>query len=267
VSIVKELEGKEFCLSLSGGGALGFAHLGVLSNLEKYNLAPSEILGTSMGGIIGALYSIGLKESEITNIVSEFASITRWVKFSFNGNAIIDTKKIEKIFNSIFGNKKLSDTKIPLKIVATEFATSKKRVFQAGDNIKITDALLATMAIPGIFKEHIIEDKVYVDGFLCENLPILEATKENILAIDVLGKNSFDTTLPNNFFKTQNVIEMFEKSMRTLIYNQTQTNLKLVNSKVFLLEPITKEYKTFSFHKLTELRELGLNLLGGCKVK
>lgn len=261
MNLVDELKSKEFSLALSGGGALGFAHLGILSDLEKYNLMPSEILGTSMGGIIGALYAVGLKESEITNIVKEFASVTKWVKFSFSGNAIIDTSKIEGIFKSIFGSKKLSDTKIPLKIIATEFATSKKRVFQANDNIKITDALLATMAIPGIFKEHIIDNKIYVDGFLCENLPILEATKKNILAVDVLGKNSFETDLPNNFFKTQNVIEMFEKSLRTLIYNQTQTNLKLINKQIYLVEPTTKDYKTFSFHKLDELREKGLNLL------
>jgi len=260
MSIVKELQNTPFSLALSGGGALGFAHLGVLSDLEKYNLTPSEILGTSMGGIIGALYSIGLTEKEITEVVSEFASITRWVKFSFGGNAIIDTHRVEKIFKFIFGSKKLDETKIPLKIIATEFKTSKKRVFKSGDNIKIVDALLATMAIPGIFKEHEINNNIYLDGFLCENLPILEASMPITLAVDVLGVNSFDTTLPNNFFKTQNVLEMFEKSLRTLIYNQTQTNLKLVNNKVLVVEPTTKEYKTFSFHKIKELRESGLNL-------
>jgi NTE family protein len=261
VSIASELKAQDFSLALSGGGALGFAHLGVLSDLEKANLMPSEILGTSMGGIIGALYAIGLKETQISKIVGEFASITRWVKFSFSGNAIVDTKKVESIFKSIFKDKKLKDTQIPLKIVATELKSSKKVVFSSKDNIKITDALLATMAIPGIFKEHTINNNIYLDGFLCENLPILDATMPTTLAVDVLGANSYDTTLPNNFFKTQNVIEMFEKSLRTLIYNQTRTNLTLAKSKILLVEPNTKEYKTFSFHKLQNIKECGLGLI------
>ena len=261
MSIVKELDSTPFSLSLSGGGALGFAHLGVLEDLEKFNLTPSEILGTSMGGIIGALYAIGFKEAKITEIVGEFASVTKWAKFSFSGNSLIDNRKIETIFNSIFKDRYIKDTQIPLKIIATEFAKSKKRVFDANSNIKITDALLATMAIPGIFKEHKIEDKIFVDGFLCENLPILEATQPTILAIDVLGKNSFERVLPDNFFKAVNILEMFEKSMRSLIYNQTQTNLKLTKSKIFLLEPDTKSFKTFNFNKLIEIKNSGLNLL------
>jgi len=259
--MINQLKEMPFTLSLSGGGALGFAHLGVLHDLEANNLTPSEILGTSMGGIVGALYAIGLKESEITNIVSNFASITKWMKFSFSGNAIIENSKIEKIFKDIFNNMELKDTKIPLKIIATDFATSKKRVFSANDGVKIVDALLATMAIPGIFSEHIINKRVYVDGFLCENLPLYEATKPLILAVDVLGKNSFESALPNNFFKTQNVLEMFEKSMRTLIYTQTQTNLECIDSKVILLEPNTKDFKTFSFDKYEIIRARGLGLL------
>ena len=258
---ITKLQSNPFSLSLSGGGALGFAHLGVLEDLEEKNLVPSEILGTSMGGIIGALYAIGLDSNEIIKIVSEFGSITKWMKFSFSGNAIIDTKRIENIFEMIFKDKKIKDTKIPLKIIATDFESSSKRVFDKNDNIKIIDALLATMAIPGIFKEHIINNKIYVDGFLCENLPILEASKEIILAVDVLGKNSFETTLPNNLFKTFNIFEMFEKSMRSLIYNQTRCNLKLIQKDIILIEPDTKKFNTYDFHKLKDIRKYGLGLL------
>jgi len=68
--------------------------------------------------------------------------------------------------------------------------------------------------------------------------------------------------LPDNFFKTANVLEMFEKSIRLLIYNQSRTHLRHSNKKITLLEPKTKEYKTFYFHKTEEIRALGLGLLG-----
>jgi len=250
-----------FTLVLSGGGALGIAHLGVLHDLEKQNLTPSEIVGTSMGGIIGACMAIGLKEYEIHEHIKTFSSVTKWISFSLSGNAIVHNNKIEEIFESIFKNKKMKDTTIPLKLIATNLKNGEKKVFNTQDEVYIKDALLATMAIPGIFAEHSIKGNTYVDGFLCENLGINEASLDHILAVDVLGKNAFETELPDNFFKTANVLEMFEKSMRLLIYNQTRTHIKHSEKKIQLLEPITKEYKTFHFHKVSQIRKLGLGLL------
>lgn len=257
--MISDLQNKEFSLSLSGGGALGLAHLGVLSVLEEQNLTPNEILGTSMGGIIGALYAIGLKESEITSIVEKFGAIQKWVKLSLTGNAIVDTTKIETIFKEVFKDMSFKDTKIPLKIIATKLDNSKRVVFSKDNNIKLVDALLATMAIPGIFNEKVINGEIYVDGFLSENLPLSDTNYNTILAVDVLGKNSFNRELPDNIFKTSNVFDMFEKSLRTLIYNQTQKNIECLNNKdIILIEPKTEGFSTYQFNKLKKLRKKGL---------
>ncbi|NEW59869.1 patatin-like phospholipase family protein [Sulfurovum sp. bin170] len=252
---------KNFTLVLSGGGALGIAHLGVLADLEKDSILPKEIIGTSMGGIIGACFAIGMREKEIHKYIEEFSAVYKWISFSFSGNAIVENRKIENIFENIFKDKKMRDTTIPLKLIATNLLNGHKRVFCSQDDIYIKDAILATMAIPGIFDEHIIGGETYGDGFLCENLGINEASFDDILAVDVMGENSFQKEMPDNFFKTSNVLEMFEKSMRLLIYNQTQTHIKNSNKNILLLEPETKDYKTFHFHKVDEIRALGLELL------
>ncbi len=96
----------------------------------------------------------------------------------------------------------MKDTDIPLKLIATNLHNGDKKVFDATDDIYIKDAVLCTMAIPGVFKEHVIDGVAYGDGFLCENLGVTEATFDTILAVDVQGKNAFDKSLPNNFFKT-----------------------------------------------------------------
>ena len=259
--MIKKLDTNKFSLVLSGGGALGIAHLGILHDLESYNLLPSEIIGTSMGGIIGACLAIGLSEKEIYTILQDFTSVSKWISFSFSGNAIVDNHRIEDIFDNIFGKRTMKDVEIPLKLIATDIKNGEKRVFDAYDSVLIKDALLATMAIPGIFSEHIIEGNIYVDGFLCENLGVEEASFEHILAVDVLGINAYESELPDNFFKTSNVLEMFEKSMRLLIYNQTKNHLKHLDKQVYLIEPCTKIYNTFHFHKIDEIRALGLNLL------
>ncbi|RRS29916.1 MAG: patatin [Epsilonproteobacteria bacterium (ex Lamellibrachia satsuma)] len=260
--MIKDFNIADFTLVLSGGGALGIAHLGVLHDLEKHNILPQEIVGTSMGGIIGACISIGMHEKEIHEHIKSFAKIYNWIKFSFSGNAIVDSDKIAMIFNDIFHNRKMNETQIPLKLIATNLLNGHKRVFSASDeDIYIKDALLSTMAIPGIFDEHVIDGNTYGDGFLCENLGINEATLTDVLAVDVLGENSFQKTMPDNFFKTANVLEMFERSIRLLIYNQTRTHIRNSDKNIYLLEPETKDYKTFHFHKVKEIRALGLNLL------
>jgi NTE family protein len=251
----------DFSLVLSGGGALGIAHLGILHDLEKHNTLPKEIVGTSMGGIIGACISIGMSEKEIYEQVRNFSKVSNWIKFSFSGNAVVDNDNIAKIFDALFKNKKMKDTVIPLKLIATNLHNGHKRVFTALDDVFIKDAILSTMAIPGVFEEHIIEGQTYGDGFLCENLGINEASFNNVLAVDVMGENSFEKAMPDNFFKTANVLEMFEKSMRLLIYNQTQTHIKNSDKNIYLLEPVTMDYKTFQFHKHKEIRALGLDLL------
>ena len=260
--MLKTLKESDFSLVLSGGGALGIAHLGTIKDLEAKGIVPSEIVGTSMGGIIGACVAFGLNSKDILEILSRFSSVTKWIKFSLSGNSIIDSSKVEEIFISIFGNKRIADCKIPLKLIATKLSNGQKRVFSLKDDILIKDALLATMAIPGIFSEKKIGDSVYVDGFLCENLGLKEASLETILAIDVLGFNSFEKDIPDNFLKTVNVLEMFEKSMRLLIYNQTKLIREQLSSKrVFLIEPKTYEYKTYQFHKFEELIKIGEGLL------
>ncbi len=259
--MINKIKTNNFTLVLSGGGALGIAHLGVLHDLEKEHIKPKEIVGTSMGGIIGACMAIGLKEEEIYTHIKSFASIFNWIKFSFSGNAVVINDKMEKIFEDIFENRKMKDTDIPLKLIATNLHNGHKKVFDASDDVLIKDAILSTMAIPGVFEEHIIDGETYGDGFLCENLGVNEASFETILAVDVMGENSFEKAMPDNFFKTANVLEMFEKSMRLLIYNQTRTHIKNTDKNIYLIEPSTKEYKTFQFHKYDEIRALGLGQL------
>ena len=259
--MINSIDKNNFTLVLSGGGALGIAQLGVLHDMELQNLRPKEVIGTSMGAIIAACIAIGMNEEEIYAKIKDLSSVVKWIKFSFSGNAVVDNSKIEAIFKSIFSDKKMKDAEIPLKIIATNLLNGDKKVFDANCDVYIRDAVLSSMAIPGVFEELNIDMQIYGDGFLCENLGITEASFDDVLAVDVLGKNSFQKSMPDNFFKTSNVIEMLEKSVRILIYNQTRTNMKNTNKNIYIIEPVTKDHKTFQFHKHKELRALGLGLL------
>ena len=260
--ITTSLQNQPFSLVLSGGGALGIAHLGVLHDMAQHQLHPTEVVGTSMGGIIAACMAVGMDETEIYSHIQRFSKVTNWLKFSFSGNGIVDNSKIAAIFEQLFGQRTMNQTTLPLKLIATHLATGKKRVFSAEDKtVCIKDALLATMAIPGIFEAHTIEGEVYGDGFLCENLGILEATYTQVLAVDVLGSGSFEHSIPQKWLKTKTVLEMFERSMRLLIFNQTRLMLQHTDKQIYLIEPDTKAFATYQFHRYEAIRALGLGLL------
>jgi len=260
-NIIDTLRETPFSLVLSGGGALGIAHLGVIDDMERFGLVPAEIVGTSMGGIIGACMAVGMEAELIASLLKRFGGLSNWLDLSLWGNSIIDDDKITAIFEEIFGERLLSQTEIPLKLIATDLLTGDKRVFGPHENIRLVDTLLATMAIPGIFREQHIGGQILGDGFLCENLGIPEAEMQAILAVDVLGKNAFEHRLPDSFFKTQNVMEMFERSLRLLEYNQSRCAVAQCDKTLYLLEPDTSAFKTFHFNKVDEIKELGRGLI------
>jgi NTE family protein len=247
---------KKFSLVLSGGGALGIAQVGILKQLEDNNKIPSEIIGTSIGSIIGAAYAIGYNSNEILLLLKNFSNIFNWINLKMNGNSLINSKKIEDILYKIFKDLKIKDSKIKLKIIATNLKTGVGESLD--ENILIKDAILASIAIPGIFQEKEINNIVYVDGFLSDNLGINFSTYHNVLAVDVLGFNSYTPDLPNNFFKTKNMFSMFEKSMRLLIFNQTRNIILNSNKNIYLVDLYTKNFKTFNFGKVNELYKIGL---------
>jgi len=249
----EELKDNNFSLVLSGGGALSISQITIIEKMEKYPLIPSEIIGTSMGGLIGACYSIGLDSKAISKLISEFARISNWAKFSFSGNGLLNTEKIEKIFEIIFNKRKMFETNIPLKLIATEFKTGKVKIFDKDSDVLIKDALLATIAIPGIFESKKINNIIYSDGFLVENLGINQADYNYVLAIDVLGEKSFNGNLPESFFKTKRCLEMMEKSMKILIINQTRSSFDKCDKNIFYIDIDTTGFRTFYFHRFEEL--------------
>jgi len=155
-----------FNLVLSGGAALGFAHVGVIKRLYELDRFPEQIVGTSMGAIIGSVYALKLPQEEFLRIFSEFSNIFKWIKISFSNASLINSSKIYKIIESLFGEMKMAQSPIPLKLIATNFDNGEVRIFSRHDDIAIKDAILASMSIPVIFPQVKIDESYYVDGYL-----------------------------------------------------------------------------------------------------
>jgi len=244
---ITSLQKNKFSLVLSGGSSLGLAHIGTIKFLEQNYLKPSEIVGTSMGSVIGALYALG-ETSE--SIEQKFKGLKTKNLFEIKYlQARVEYQKAKSLLRDLFKDTKIQDTKIPLKIIATKLKNGEEKIFTKKDNIKIYHAILASIAIPGILNAQKIKNEMYIDGSVVSNLPIEAAKEENIkLAINVINKK-----LKNYRYKNpqgsliKNIITKFEilkRVSRYYIINQNRTKI-IKTDKLILIEPDLKQFNSF----------------------
>ena len=175
-------------LVLSGGGARGLAHIGVLRVLEREGIPVDYLAGTSMGGVIAAGYAAGMSTNDIEKIslsVTRNRRILRLVDPSLPNGGLIRGQKVLDFFKQTFGEKSFSDLNIPLAVVAMDLTTHQEVVLQEGP---LAPALRATTSIPGIFTPLEVNNMRLVDGGVLNNLPVDVVSKMGakvIIAVDI----------------------------------------------------------------------------------
>ena len=205
-------------LVLSGGGALGSAHVGVLGVLEELRIPIDFVVGTSMGALVGGLYASGLSPAEMEQILAD----TDWRRVledrpprrEISYRQKVDDQAFLADFEAGFNRGRFSTPPglisgqsigpalrrmaartlgvrdfdalpIPFRAVATDLATGEEVVLSRGD---LAQAMRASMSVPGIFSPIEIDDRLLVDGGLVSNLPVdaaLEMGADVIVAVNV----------------------------------------------------------------------------------
>lgn len=152
---------KKVGLVLSGGGAKGAAEIGALKVIEQKNIKIDYISGTSIGSIVGALYSAGYKAQELEDV---FASL--------NKENAKKSSVIRQMVSDLLDAKGVStfdDLQIPFRCVVADTKELKEVVLSEGS---VLDAVMASSAIPYIYDNVTIDDNIYVDGGFYNNLPV-----------------------------------------------------------------------------------------------
>jgi NTE family protein len=155
-------------LVLSGGGARGFAHLGVIEALNEACIFPDVISGTSAGAIIGALYADGYTPNEILNLMNSTSRLD-FMRPALPREGLLQINGIIKILKTSLHAKNFEELKIPLYVAATDLNNGKAVYFSEGD---ILDPVIASASIPVVFQPVKIDNISYVDGGVLDNLPI-----------------------------------------------------------------------------------------------
>ena len=178
----------QYGIVLSGGGALGFAHIGALMALEEAGIEIDVVSGASMGSIVGAMYAYGYSPQEMIDIIEKEKLYKNSKIFNFhpfNRNGLSNHKKVKKILDNIFPIDSFDSLKRFFALSMTNFIELEIEYASSGDRLK--EKIMASAAIPSIFEPVVIDGIVYVDGSIMNILPIepIRNKCKKVIMIDV----------------------------------------------------------------------------------
>ncbi len=178
-------------LVLGGGGALGFAHVGVIEALVENNIPIDMIVGTSMGAIVGASYCSGFSINKMREF-AESVSLRKMYDLNFDFTGFISGKKVVNMLKKVIKNVNTEDLTTKFVCNAVDLKTGKEIILDKGN---VIDNVRASISVPGVFVPVQTNDMVLVDGGVINNLPHDIAHKlgaDVIIAVDVVSKSKME---------------------------------------------------------------------------
>ena len=178
-------------LVLGGGGAKGFAHVGVIKALEENGIKPTLVVGTSVGSLVGSLYASGYNAKQLEHLALNTTD-SELTDFTLSNQGYIEGIELKNFINANVGGRTIENFPIRFAAITAEKNTLKKTVFTTGD---VGLAVQASCSVPNIFIAPRIPEKVgkkYIDGGVVSLVPVDSARDlgaDIIIAVDVTAAN------------------------------------------------------------------------------
>jgi NTE family protein len=154
-------------LALGGGGSKGYSHIGVIRALEREGFNICGVAGTSAGGVAAVIFAAGYSPEKIIEMAG---NIQQDSLFRFGrGHSLLGTKGIRQALETFLSQETFADLKIPCAVTAVDINNKEEVILQRG---LVLDALMAAIAIPGIFPPISLDDKLLVDGVVSNPVPV-----------------------------------------------------------------------------------------------
>jgi NTE family protein len=279
---VKPASRPKVALVFEGGGALGFAHIGVIEWFEAHHVPVDYVAGTSMGGLVGGLYASGMSPQEIANFVGginwtgvlsgqvPFPALSYRRKedklaypnrlefglkhgFSLpnglNSGSAVGLLLDEKML-PYYDMKNFDDLPIPFRCVATDMTTGKEHVFTDGS---LAQAMRSTMSIPGVFAPVEHGTQVYSDGGAVNNLPVSVA---RAMGADIVIAVYLDTG-PFNKASLSSLVGVAGRNVEIMVAANELNSMKDAN---ILLKADVSKFTSGDFEKSAEIIPKGVEV-------
>ena len=269
-------------LVLGSGGARGYAHIGVIEELESAGIEIVSISGASMGALVGGLYAAkGLQEYRDWVLGLDVWDVAVLLDISFDKRGFIRGERVFKKLRDIVGEVKIEELPIKYTAVATDLIKNKEVWFQEGD---LLTAIRASISIPSFFTPVEYEDMLLVDGGVLNPLPVaptMSDSSDKIIAVNVYGDGEKPfVKVPNEIVAKQKRLErtkdIIKESAKKMIADDERYSMfdimdlsfdamqkSLIRYRLagyppdFVVEIPQSVCGTYDFHKAYEVIEVG----------
>lgn len=232
-------------IALSGGGARGAAHVGVLNALLELGIEPVAFSGTSAGSIVGALYCHGYKIDEVSRLLTKSNFKNRF-NFKNLKSGVFSLDPLREFLEEHIKTKRIEDLSIPLFICAANYNTGEATFFNKGNLI---ETIIASCSIPIVFPPVFIDNVPYVDGGLSCNLPVepLLTIKEKIIGVH--------TNAYIDYSKDAGFIENIDRTFNVFLKANMISDIK--KCAVFIEPKGMEKFQLFEYSKMMEMEKTG----------
>lgn len=242
---VNDTKNHTYGLALSGGGARGFAHIGVLKALEEFGIKPSIIAGVSAGSVVACMYAAGLTSEDIMNAFSDkkFGDLA---ELSVPKDGFFKMDKFRAFLRKYIPVKNIEELQIPTLVCATDIDHCCYETFSEG---AIDEHVAASCSIPIIFRPIKINGTLYVDGGVLKNLPasIIRDRCDTLIGVNV-------SPLVTEKFKPS-IINIAHRSYKLMSRNNTIADMKMCD---ILIQPKDiASHKVFSIKAMWDIAKKG----------
>ena len=224
-SEIPDIKPPSVALVLGGGGAKGFAHVGVIKALEENGITPTLIVGTSVGSLVGSLYASGYTPAQLERLALTTTD-SELTDFTLSNQGFIEGIKLKNFINTKVGGRPIEAFPIRFAAVTAEKHTLNKAVFTTGD---AGLAVQASCSVPNIFIAPRIPEKVgkkYIDGGVVSLVPVDSARDlgaDIVIAVDVTEVNSTPASAPDSIPNISS-LNSFWEFIENNIMAQSSTN-------------------------------------------
>lgn len=227
-------------VALGSGAAKGFAHVGVLKALTEHHIPIDVVTGSSMGSLIAAYYATGMKPDFMERLASSLGW-RHWADFTVPKMGLIAGDKVRQMVAMLTRGLCIEQADIPLAIVATELLSKRSVTFTEG---KISDAVRASVGIPGVFVPYVYGDGIYVDGGVSERVPVDAA---RLLGADIVV--GVDVGSVQKSIAPENIMDVIVQSIDIMQDHACRERAKSAN---VYIEPDLTGVGSSHFHKARE---------------
>jgi NTE family protein len=246
---------KEVSLVLSGGGARGISHIGVLEVLEREKIPINMIVGTSMGALVGGMYLLG-EMPELKKILLNLkkSGVVKLFLSRPSSEGLVDGNNITKLISKFTKGKKIEELSVPFIAVSADLETGKTVAIDKGD---ILSSIRSSISIPGIFIPVHNKNLILVDGGIVDPVPVDIASKysKKIIVVDALSRMQHIKTEKQVFH--ENVLDIIEDSIVIMQKKLAKLDLRKRKNREFIIKPKLPRVGSLEFYKAKELIDAG----------